>query len=980
MAIQGRAGRERRAVRASHWLLGTALIAWAGAVSAQGTRDRHRYDLQAQDLGSALRAFGLESGRDVVADARLLEGKRAEALKGEFDDRTALQRLLKGSGLHYALVRGAYIIRGEERAAPEGNGDDILVVGTRIRGAAPVGSPVTIIDRAAMEKAGRGTIQGLLETVPANFGGGPNEATVGVNTRNGSIDNTGLGSAINLRGLGSAATLVLFDGNRPALGGTDGTFADISLIPQIAIDRIEVLTDGASAIYGTDAVAGVVNFRFRNRFEGLDTSFRIGTADGDFEEYQLGAIAGKRWATGGIVIAYQYSDRDHLPGSQRRFATSDLRPFGGPDYRSKFTTPATIMAADGRIFGIPAGQDGRSLTAEQLLPGVQYYRDNQREDDLLPVQRSHAVFGAFDQELTDNLKVYARAFYAQRNFKFLQPNGFQQTVKVPASNAFYVDPIGTRQPLTVFYNFAADLGHEFRKGSVEGLSLNGGLEWSLGPWRIEASGNFGDQLTDFKIGNIANRARLAQALADSNPATAYNVFGDGGDTPEATIARIRGGARLTAHDQVWSAALRADGPLIALPTGMARLATGYEHRDERIRASLTSDTSSLQPATFSLLDGRTHRSIEAAYAELLVPVSGGEAQWLPGALDFSASVRTERYNDFGHTTNPKLGLAWTPLSGLKLRGSWGTSFHAPGFGDLVGSGENSYLPLSLNDPQSPTGKTIALGLFGYVDDLRPEKAETWSAGVDFSDWPAKGITASASYFSIRYKDRIATATSDVYTFLQRREIYGSLIIDNPSSALVQSYFDSPYFSNTLGITPDQVKVIVNGLTQNMARTTIEGVDFDLGYSLPVGVGTASIGLSGTRLFKIEKQVTASSPKVDVVGTFGNPVKFRLRGRAGFTSGGFDAGLFVNYVATYKNLTIAPVQRVHSWTTVDARLAYRLGDATPLKGAQIALSATNLFDRAPPFTVTHYFDKTVGYDPEEASPVGRLIAVEFSGRF
>jgi outer membrane receptor protein involved in Fe transport len=947
---------------------------------AQAPSERHRYNLEAQDLGAALRGFALASGRDVVADARLVEGKRASALKGRYDDRAALQRLLAGSGLGFAVVGEAFVIRPANEEGGEGQWNDILVVGTRIRGAGPVGSPVEIIDRSALERSGRGTIQGFLETLPSNFGGGQNEATQGVTTRNGSTDNVGIGSTINLRGLGSAATLVLFDGNRPALGGTSGTFADVSLIPQIAIDRVEVLTDGASAIYGTDAVAGVVNFRFRNRFEGLEASLRAGTADGDFGEYQLGAIAGKRWGSGGITLAYQYSDRGSLAGAERRYATSDLRPFGGPDFRSRFTTPATIMAADGSLFGVPARQDGRSLTPDRLLPGIQYFRDNQREDDLLPSQRSHAVFGAVDQQLTDTLQLFGRAFFARRDFKFVQPNGFEQPVTVPTSNAFYVDPIGTDQPLTVFYDFGADLGHEYRTGAVEGLSLNGGLEWSLGPWRIEAGGNYGTQRTRFRIFNLANQARLAQALADADPATAYNVFGDGGDTPAATIAAVRGDGRLFARDQVWSAALRADGPLLQLPTGTLRLAAGYEHRDERIRASILSDTSRLEPETIDLLTGRTHRAIDAGYAELLVPVSGGDARWLPGELDFSAAIRSEQYSDFGRTTNPKLGIAWTPAPGLKLRGSWGTSFHAPGFGDLVGSSQNAYFAFALADPASPTGFTTALGLFGFADDLRPEKAESWTAGIDLADWPAKGITASASYFSIRYRDRIATATSDVFSFLQRRDIYGSLITDNPSLALVQSYFDSPLFINTVGAAPSDIKVIVNGLTQNLSRTRIEGFDFDLGYNLPIAAGTASFGLSGTRLLRIDQQLTATSPKVDVVGTYGNPVKLRLRGRAGWSQGGFDAALFVNRVGSYRNLTVTPEQRVANWTTVDARIAYRFGDAAPLKGAQVALSATNLFDRAPPFTVTHFFDKTVGYDPEQASPVGRLIAIELTARW
>ena len=950
----------------------TALILASAALAEPALTD---FVIPAQRLGTALRAYSTATGREVIAATALVEGKRGAAVTGRYAPAAGLAVLLHGTGVHAELIGNAFVIRADTVAA--GNDLDIIVTGTRIRGAAPVGAPLTVIDRAAITTSGRGTIQSLLETLPSNFGGGQNEATQGVTTRNGSTENIGLGATLNLRGLGSAATLVLFDNNRPALGGTDGTFADVSLIPQIAIERIEVLTDGASAIYGTDAVAGVVNFRFRNRFEGAETSLRAGTADGDFSEYQLSQIFGKRWGSGGIVLAYQYSERGNLPGAGRAYATSDLRPFGGPDYRSNFAVPGTVIAASGSVFGIPGGQDGRGLTAAQLLPGVQNTRDNQREDDLLPAQHSHAVYASIDQALTPNLAFYGHALYARRDFRITQPLGFQSPVTVPVTNPFYVDPTGSHLPVTVDYNFAADLGSEYRTGTIEGLTTNGGLTLDLGRWRIDAGGNYGNQVTRLQAFNVVNSFRLRRALADTNPATAYNVFGDGGDTNPATIAAVRGGVKIRVRDQVWSAALRADGPLFQLPTGTVRLATGYEHRDEQISSSYVSDASGPAPISFPLQTGITHRRIEAVYGELLVPLAGGDLRWLPGTLDLSVAGRAEWYSDFGRTTNPKVGLSWKPLPGMTLRGSFGTSFHAPGFGDLAGSAFNLYQPYELPDPQKPGGTAIALGLFGYADDIKPERATSWTAGLDLADWPVKGVKLSATYFDIAYRDRIGTVTSDYLSYLTRRDIYGGILTEHPDPAVVLAYFNSPNFSNPLGVTPGQIDAIANALTTNLSTSTIRGLDFDLTYQTGFAGGDAVIGVAGTRLFAIDQGLTATSPKVNVVGTFGNPGKLRLRGQASWSRGGFTLGTFVNYTGSYSNQTVIPTTPVRSWTTVDARVGYRFADATPLKGAEISLSAINLFDRDPPFTVTHYYDKTVGYDPEQANPIGRTIAVQLT---
>ena len=371
--------------------------------SAQAQAAEADYDIAAQRLADALRKYSRISGRDVIAAAKLVDGRRSTAVKGRLAPDAALDRLLAGTGLVAERMEATLILRDQKgnATAQEDSSDAagpasgapapevIVVTGTRIRGAGPIGSPVATIDRETLDRSGRATLADFIQTIPQNFSGGPTEANIGMSGRGNAISNIGFGTGINLRGLGPGATLTLFDGTRPALGGASGAFADLSLVPSALIERVEILTDGASAIYGSDAIAGVVNIRFRNRFEGAETRLRVGTADGDYGEVQAGQIIGAKWTTGNLVVAGEYNRREALASSQRAFATEDLRPFGGPDLRSNYNVPGTIVAANGQRFLIPRGQDGTSLTRADLIPSADFNRgDARRNIDILPKQRS----------------------------------------------------------------------------------------------------------------------------------------------------------------------------------------------------------------------------------------------------------------------------------------------------------------------------------------------------------------------------------------------------------------------------------------------------------------------------------------------------------------------------------------------------------------------------------------------------------------
>lgn len=961
----------------------TAIAIQIPVAQAQVQPDQRRYDIAAQELGAALRQYSQVSGREIVASSNLVAGKRSSRVQGRLNPDAALSRLLAGTGLVAELVDGALVIReGNELAGEPGstdaNGEAIVVTGSRIRGAGPVGSPVVSIDRDAIEKSGFATVQQILQSLPQNFGGGSNETTTGATTRNGTGNDATLGSSINLRGLGTSSTLVLIDGSRPALGGVGGLFTDISLIPMGAVERLEVLTDGASAIYGADAVAGVVNVRLRNRFEGAETILRAGTADGDMTEVQFSQLFGKAWGGGRLVLAYQFSERGSLAAATRDFAREDLRPFGGPDYRSLYGVPGTIRAANNQIFGIPAGQDGRNLTAAQLLPGVQNRRDQREPSDLLPRQRVHSLYASGEIELSDTLTFRASGLAAERRYRKVNNSNFLRTVRVPVTNPFYVDPIGTNQPVTVLYSFVNDLGPQINSGQVRAISLSSSLEQEIGPWRMSLGGAYGAQKGKAFTDNVFNSARLAAALADTNRATAFNVFGDGSANNPATIAAIRGHYNTIDDFRTWSAALRADGPLFALPAGDVRLAAGAEYRREAYDYFVDNDLSTLVPkaAPYPGLPGP--RKVKSVYAELLVPIFGADNA-VPGfrKLDLTLAGRIEDYNQFGRTENPKVGLRWEPVEGVALRASYGTSFRAPLFDEQLGENLSLFTTTTVANPASPTGSSNVLALFGYAPDIRPEKATTWTAGFDIAPPSLPGLKASLTYYDVDYRDRIGSVTEDYLRFLTRRDLFGGVVTDNPPLDLVQFYFNKPTFSNLINITPGQVVAILDGRTRNLARERQRGIDFDIGYAPEFAGGNLDLGISGTHIFSIKRQLTPGATSSDFVGLFASPVEWRLRGRMGWSTGGFSANAFVNYIDGYTNQVVMPIETVSSWTTVDLSVSQRIGGAggEDGRGLQLGLSIQNLFDRDPPYVNNRSNTSALGYDPEKANPLGRMISIQ-----
>lgn len=303
-------------------LSATIVACVAHVSSAQANQDRPvRYVLPAQSLHQSLDDIARRSGMNVVASAELVDNLTAPAVDGEYTLQELVELLLTPNGLAARVADRALIIErlaSTERQSKSAGNTDIIVTGSRIRGAA-VASPVITVTREDIRNAGQAMMGDVVRSIPQSFGGGQNPG-IGLNVPATSATNVGGGSSVNLRGLGSDATLTLLNGKRLGYSGSRQS-VDISTIPVGAVDRIEVVADGASALYGSDAVGGVVNILLQRDYEGVEMRASVGAStEGGNVRQQYSATGGNTWAQGGFIAAYEFNRNSPIVASERDYA------------------------------------------------------------------------------------------------------------------------------------------------------------------------------------------------------------------------------------------------------------------------------------------------------------------------------------------------------------------------------------------------------------------------------------------------------------------------------------------------------------------------------------------------------------------------------------------------------------------------------------------------------------------------------------
>lgn len=984
------------------------------------------FNIEAGTLDAALMAYAKQTGRQLIYPAELVAGRRTNGLSARLSPDEALDRLLAGTGIAIQRSRPNVIVLklGTKPVAIDGvptpstdiaDGsatiayvpvasaaeahapreapttlDAVVVTGSLIRGRNVGPSPVETVTRDQLDQTGRATVADFLAEMPQNFGGvsSPDTMLTGSDRQGtNAIASTG----VNLRGLGASATLVLINGRRMAGTGSKGDFADVSAIPTAAVDRVEVLLDGASALYGSDAVGGVVNIILRRDFDGAETRARIGAASGGAEERQFAQTLGKTWTSGHALLSYEYYRREALAGAERDFtASADLRPLGGTDRRQFYSHPGNVMRLDPATsayvptWAIPAGQNGTGLTPGSFLAG-QVNLENQREQsDILPDQERNSVYLSVGQDLSDRIKLTADARYSRREFAYALP-GSVSLITVNRNNPNFVSPNGATSN-QIAYSFTDELGPLRSTGMSESLGVSAGVAADLGrTWRAEAYGAFAQETGRRSSTGRLNTRFLQEALGTiaDDPTTSFstardgffNPYGDGQANSRAVLDFIGGGyTHSRNHSEVASINAKADGTLFGLPGGDVKAAVGLQVRRERFETASDAMTSRATPTRQTT--GPYERTISAAFVELRIPIVGPENA-LPGIerLEASLAGRIENYDDVGTTRNPKIGLLWSPTSDLTLRASYGTSFRAPALSEVYEAQDAG--PNFL--PYQGSQRLILMRVGGNLD-LQPETAKSFTAGFDFAPGAIPGLRVSAGWFDIKFTSQIAQPVSDDIFNALSNPIYAPFItaVDprNPADLeLIKSLLAQSTSSNVGLFPPDAYTAIVDVRFVNTGGFQVRGLDLSASYGFDLEAGRFDLVAKASYLTDYLRQVTPRGPWMQLVDTAGQPVDLRAQGSVTWTRGAYGVTASLNYVDDYRG---PEGRRISSWTTGDLQLRWQLtAEQGPTNGLVVALSVQNLLDSSPPF---YDAPQGVGYDPANADPLGRFVSLQLTKRW
>lgn len=980
----------RRALLAAS-AISMALLATPPAAWAQVS---YSFNIPAESLADTLRAIGGKAGANVAFDPASVRGKQAPALHGSFTVEAALEQAVAGSGLAVRPAgAGSFVIepaaaasgpvQGDAQpAAPDPAGSprnatevrEVVVTGSNIRGAAPVGSPVDTVTRTDIVESGATNVTELLRTVPevGSFGAsGPN---IGGNQAN-FIDNPAI-HGVGVGNGGGGLTLILLDGLRLPGAGVNQTAPDASVIPMSALERVEIVDDGASSVYGSDAVAGVINFVLRKNFDGAETAAQGGWANG-YNTQSFSQLVGKTWSGGSFMADFEHSGNSDLSAANRSFINDDLTARGLGDQRSTTCSPANVSAG-GVTYGLSA--------TGAATAGVENRCQANQASDLVPEQQRNQGIVTLRQHLTSHIEAFAEVLYSAREMRLRQgadasteSNG-GLTVSVPSTSPFYIPmpgaPAGATESVT--YAPTGSLGVFTNRVDTTTLSQRFGLNADLGAgWRASAIGDFGFERDDVRELGINQQLALDAAAAGT-----LNPYGVGASTDPALLKEIGNyQTRYAVRQVIEEGLLKADGPVFELLGGTVKAAVGFDTRAESMDA-YNSDGPVGSPAGLSAAEAavtqvhtRGSRSVNSVYGEFLVPIVGANNA-LPGIekLLLNVSVRYDDYSDFGGTTNPKVGINWSPVKDFVVHGSFSTSFHAPSLADGSTAIDTRAIKFADFTGSSQPGAYSVILAGGAP--LKPETADNYSLGFDWKPQAIPGLKTSLNYFYIDYKNVITFPTFNPVT-QPNNPVYDPYRVYSPTMAQAEAMIGSMRHDGNFNLQTLLPTAIYDLRRANFADETINGIDFSGEYGFNTSYGRITAGLSGTKLFTFDQLIHRAASTITLLNT-DYAIDLKMRGSLSWKWSDYTAVLFVNYIDGYQNTNLAGNPSVSAWTTADLHLAWDIPGEGLWSKTQLALDVENLFDANPPFFYNPG-DNTSdarGYDPAAASPFGRIVEVGF----
>ncbi|WP_158241489.1 TonB-dependent receptor domain-containing protein [Novosphingobium sp. TH158] len=943
----------------------------------------------------------------------------------------AVRRAILASVATMAMLPAAALAQTtapDDTASEEDAGADseIVVTGTLVRGAPPVGSNLISVGQDKIAQTGSTTANELLATLPqvTNLFNNVPTARLGVAVNNIQVVRPNLRNLASETG-SSASTLVLFDGHRISAVGVTQNAVDPDIIPPIAIERVEVVTDGGSSTYGSDAVGGVINFITRKRFDGLKVTSTYGFAD-NYYQVQAGAIVGKDWGSGSIFAAYNYQHNDSL------FA-HDLGFIRDVDWFSASLTPRGRSCTPGNV-QIAAG----GVTNQYALPNLTSTTPNACDygnNTVVPASTRHGALVGLHQELSPGLTVDLRSFYGQRatQGRADAAGSVSVTGGSSASNPrqFYYTQVPGQSATatqTVFFNLNNALGTSVMQSGTKFEEWGTSAEFTAklsDSWQLRTLFNYSESRSDFHIQGL-NTTLLNSFGKGTTAATAINFYNPGTGANDAANIRALIDTENAGQSKESLLDLRAiiDGTLFTLPGGEVKLAAGYEHIHDAFRqrtAPANTSIGSINAVAFTPYV----RSVDSAFGEVQVPIVGPDNQGgFIHSLTLAGSVRYDHYSDFGSTTNPKIGVTFKPVEWLGLRGNYNTSFNAPSPNDQLGALRNTAQYNAINAFVKPGDTPTAVGvvsLQGSNPGLVPQTAKSWSLGVDLDPPFLSGFHASVNYYNVKFKDVIGIPTPNSGIFANFPNNVTSAPGGLPLST-IQNFLNSSGAPNasailasvTTGCTNTaacpNVYELVDFRQGNYGSVNVQGLDFATSYRMPTGFGGLDFAVSGNYQLSRKTQTGAGSPVVNQLETtnlvlpsglriVGNASpRLTLQASAGATVGALRAQVTLNHTSGYKVLrcdtTTTPAcnpsatgvatssgilqDRVSAYNTVNLFLKYAVpSDSWLLKDLEFTVNVNNLLDTDPPLYKA-IGTSTPGY--ANGFTLGRLVQFGLSKKF
>jgi outer membrane receptor protein involved in Fe transport len=938
---------------------------------------------------------------------------------------------IRGLGMIASLALGLAFalpaVRAQDQAHDAPNGatltqtlDAVVVTGSAIPSADLVSEqPITIITAEQIRRSGAVSLQQFLSTIPAIGLQGVNNNQVS-GLLNGSGNNF-----VDLRNLGPARTLVLIDGKRfPPSSNQTAEAVDIGNIPVSLIDHVEILRDGASPIYGSDAIGGVINVILRRHFEGLEVSSELGTSehfDGSTEE--VSALYGKKFGASHFVFDFEFSKSDPIRQSNRDWAHDAFLPGITLGTLQVSRSPDGLTPAKGTQCPNTGVSSDCVATGAGTTPGfrpanINDFYDLSSNNDLTIGQERISANALFDRHLTDHVSFYSEAeLTVRRSDGQGSPAGFKSTTindKYPTAQKISANAPGNPYGVAVALSeLFPETGPAKIHGQDPAFRFVAGFRGDfLSSFHWDLSWLYGEDNDNLTTTNKINFTHALQELGDSRaPACASSpgcvpgdFFGPESLSPAAASYLLYAGTVRSRYGEE-SLDGTINGTLPGLPAGPVAVAVGGDYR--RVRGDFTPDAVTLTGDQNGADTAPTAGSYDTreAFLEVKLPLLAG----MPAAqdLELDGATRYSNYSNFGDALTWKLGLDWNISQDLRFRGSHTTGFRAPGITELF-LGQTT-ISAAETDPcdtqQGLTGNpTVAANCAtagvpaGYLEPgnnyptflagnpaLKPETSQSWSAGLVMTPRFAPHASLTLDWYDIYIRNGI-----------------GRL---DPNFILDQCYesqnLSSPFCSEIGARTgaasgaPGQLTSITD-IEGNLGGIKTNGLDMVLHYDLPLtglglpGHNTLSLDNFGTWIFGYNQQTGVGSPYTHFAGTLDLPTSP--------TNPGLIAHYRDNAVldVRHDNIDLAwTVQYIGSGNAVNPIVAPNFsGPAAAYPGNHVpdvvyhALAATwrggpttvtfgvnNLFDRNPPF----WNDGTVNTNEFTYDTVGRFFYLNLKVR-